>query len=274
MSLRDQCSVAIVTGGGRGLGRVFATALANAGMKVAIVARSEDQLRETAEAIRQAGGIALPIAADVADRASVEHAIARAEKELGPADLLVNNAGIIHPLGTVADADPDAWWRCMEVNMRGTLLCTHAVLPGMMERRRGRIINIASGAGVIASPAQSAYVVSKTAVIRFSECLALEVREHGISVFAIEPGTVRTAMTEGILGSPAATKWMPWLTRLFAEHRDVPPQRAAELVLRLASGEADALSGCFLVVSDDLSALLANAEQVRQNASHTLRLRV
>jgi NAD(P)-dependent dehydrogenase (short-subunit alcohol dehydrogenase family) len=195
------------------------------------------------------------------------------ERSLGPVDLLVNNAGSAGPIRPVAQTDPDEWWRCQEVNLRGPLLCTRAVLPGMIARRRGRIVNVASGAGTQAIPYLSAYVVSKTALIRLTEVLAAEVAGKGVSVFAIEPGTVRTAMADIALGSEDGRRWMPWFREIFEQGMDVPPDRAAGLVTLLASGRADALSGRFFTVHDDVIGLVEPAREGKLGDRQTLRLR-
>jgi NAD(P)-dependent dehydrogenase (short-subunit alcohol dehydrogenase family) len=271
LSLAGQ--VAVITGGGRGLGRAFARSLAAAGAKVALIARSEGQLVETAAEITAAGGAAIWFAADVTDWTAANRIVDQVERQLGPVNLLVNNAGAATTLGPVAETEPRDWWRCFEVNLLGPYLYTRAVLPGMIALGRGRIINIASGAGLVAIPNLSGYVTSKAGLIRFTEVLATEVREHGISVFGIEPGTVRTAMAEQVLESPEAQRWMPWFGKIFEQGRDVPPDHAARLVLMLASGEADELTGCFLDITDDPTALVEQAEQIRQEALYTLRLR-
>jgi NAD(P)-dependent dehydrogenase (short-subunit alcohol dehydrogenase family) len=262
--------VALVTGGGRGIGRAIAEALAAAGAAVAVVARSEGQVAEAVESLRRSGARAVAIPADVSDPASVERMAREVERALGPLDLLVNNAGVAGPLGPIAENDPAEWWRCQEVNLRGPFLCARAVLPGMIARRRGRIVNVASGAGTWAIPYLSAYVVSKTALIRLTEVLAAEVAAHGVSAFAIEPGTVRTAMAEHALQSEGGRRWLPWLGAIFDEGRDVPAAVAARLVLLLASGRADPLSGRFFTVADDVLGLAARGEL---GDLQTLRLR-
>jgi NAD(P)-dependent dehydrogenase (short-subunit alcohol dehydrogenase family) len=269
----DLCGqVALVTGGGRGIGRAIAVALARAGAKVAVLARSPEQLAGTAAGITAAGGRAVALPADVTDQAAVEAAVAEAERQLGPVDLLVNNAGVGGPVGPLAESDPDAWWRCVEVNLRGPLLCSRAVLPGMVARRRGRIVNVASGAGTRAIPHLSAYVASKSALIRLTENLAAEVREADVSVFAIQPGTVRTTMAEAVLMSAEGRRWLPWVAELFERGQDVPPERAGELVVLLASGRADGLSGRFLAVEWDVGALVRRAGEVAGTDALTLRL--
>jgi NAD(P)-dependent dehydrogenase (short-subunit alcohol dehydrogenase family) len=116
-------------------------------------------------------------------------------------------------------------------------------------------------------PYMSSYIVAKAALIRFSEILAAETRSQNISVFAIEPGTVRTAMARTALESEAGRKWLPWFARLFEEGRDVPPDRAVRLVLRLAAGRADALSGRFITISDDLEHMIEDAEEIKRRGS-------
>ena len=268
-----QGQVALVTGGGRGLGRAFAIALSRAGARVAVSARSTDQIAETARLIENAGGIALAITADVSDGAAVRLMVETIEQKLGPVDLLVNNAGAGEPFGPAWENDPQQWWRCFEVNVRGPFLCCHAVLPAMVARKRGRVINIASGAGARPIPHMSAYVTTKAALIRFSEVLAAEAEPHGIAVFSIQPGTVRTAMAEQMLNTPDAARWFPWFRNIFDEGRDVPPDLAANLILYLASGQADALTGRFFIVPEDPEEVVKRTEEVKQEDLYALRLR-
>jgi NAD(P)-dependent dehydrogenase (short-subunit alcohol dehydrogenase family) len=270
-NLRGQ--VAVVTGGGRGIGRAMALGLAGAGAAVAVVARTEEQIREVVEEIDKARGQAVAISADVSQPGDVDRTIGEVERSLGPVDLLVNNAGLAGPIGPAWEADPTEWWRCLEVNLRGPMLCSRAVLPGMIARGRGRIVNVASGAGTQAIPYLGAYVTSKTALIRLTEVLAAEVAEHGIRLFAIEPGTVRTAMAEQVLESQAGQRWLPWLRDTFNQGRDVSTEPAARLVLLLASGRADALSGRFFTVADDVLGMADRAQREGLDDLQTLRLR-
>jgi NAD(P)-dependent dehydrogenase (short-subunit alcohol dehydrogenase family) len=161
------------------------------------------------------------------------------------------------PIGVV---DPIAWWNEIEVNLRGPFLYASAVLPGMRARHGGRIINLASNAGMQGIPTLSAYVISKTALIRFSEALALDTVEDGIRVFAIHPGTVRTPMNDYVRDSSEVAKSAPgvqqWFQTLFSQGLDIPIERSVHLVLRLAVGDADTLSGRYLSVDDDLDAIV------------------
>jgi NAD(P)-dependent dehydrogenase (short-subunit alcohol dehydrogenase family) len=269
--------VALITGGGRGLGRAFAEALAQAGATVAIVARSETQLREAAETIEKAGGRALPFVADVTDRQAIERVVAEVEQQFGHIDLLVNSAGVLRAFGPVAEVDPDDWWREVEINVRGTFLCTHVALPGMLARGHARIINMASVAGLQALPAGSAYCLSKAAVIRFTESLAVDHGDKGVCAFAVHPGNVRTAMLNYVAESSEVTLRAPivqgWVQQMYHEGGDTPIQRSVELLLYLASGKADALSGRYIDVDDDLDALLQQIESVNRDDLYTLRLR-
>lgn len=240
-------SVALVTGGGRGLGRAFSIALAANGMTVAVAARTAHQVEETVQLIREQGGEAIGIAADITDRAAVAAMVDTAQSRLGPIDLLMNSAGAGRPFGPTWLQDPEVWWRTMETNVKGPMLCCRAVLGGMIERKRGRIINVASGAGLRSIPYMSAYVTSKTALIRLTQVLADEAREHGVSLFAIQPGTVRTAMAEELMNSQEGERWLPWFKQIFDQKLDDSVESGAALVLHLASGKADAHSGRFFV---------------------------
>jgi 3-oxoacyl-[acyl-carrier protein] reductase len=264
----DQFSgdVALVTGGGRGIGANIARELANAGMRVAVAARTREQVEQVAQEI---GGLALEL--DVSDEESVARVVSEVERELGPIDLLVNNAGVANAAPgqgafgagpPIWEERPEDWWRVFEVNVLGTYLCCRAVLRGMTERGHGRIVNIGSGAGYLAvSPggrSGTAYGPSKAAVNRFGEILAAHVAEYGVSVFTISPGLVRTAMTH-TLGDEA-----PW----------TPPALAPQLVRALASGRADRLSGRYIHAEhDDIEELIARADQILADDSHAIRLR-
>ena len=271
-SVATQAKVAVVTGGGRGIGRAIAQTLARAGAAVAVLARTESEITETVGIIEGQGGRARALTVGVTDGAAVQKAMQKIEESLGPVDLLVNNAGAVKPFGPFWENDPEEWWRSLEVNLRGAMLCSRAVLPGMVSRKRGWIVNVSSGAGAMASPYYSSYVTSKTALVRFSECLALECKPHGIAVFAISPGTVRTKMSEYSLNSSEGQKWLPWFRRIFDEKIDVPADRPAQLVLELSSGRFDALSGCMISIFDDLELLRERASEIEGQNLYSLRL--
>ena len=250
--------VALVTGGGRGIGAGIARELAAAGMRVAVAARSAEQVEEVA---REIGGLALQ--ADVSDQDSVAHMVAEVERELGAIELLVNNAGVMSKPNTppIWEEDPAEWWRVFEVNVLGAYLCCRAVLRGMVSRGGGRIVNVGSGGAYLpVTPGNlggTAYGPSKAALYRFGELLAGQVEQYGISVFTISPGLVRSAMTEP-LGDNA-----PW----------TPPELAPRLVRALASGRADRLRGRYIHAEhDDVDDLIRRADEVEERDLNAIRL--
>jgi NAD(P)-dependent dehydrogenase (short-subunit alcohol dehydrogenase family) len=270
--------VAVVTGGGRGLGRVYAHALAAAGAAVAVTGRSASHLRETVQLIGAAGGRAIPISFDVTDQDAVERAVNEIQAQLGTVDVLVNNAGVSGPIGYSWDVNPNLWWRTVEIHVRGCYLCSRAVLPGMIRRGGGRIINIASHAGVFRFPTASGYSVSKAAVIKLTENLAVELKRQKIYAFAFHPGLVDGGLTHAALAADAsidspAQRATTWVREQHEAGRAVPPELAVNSILFLACGGADALSGRYLTVFDDLASLTARAETIRRDDLLTLRLR-
>ena len=246
--------VALVTGGGRGIGRGIALELADAGARVAVAARTREQVEATAAEV---GGVA--IEADVSDRADVERMVAHAEAELGPLDVLVNNAGIALWEENAWELEPEEWWRILEVNVLGVYLCCRTVIPGMIERGGGRIVNVASGAAYLPGSTSTAYSASKAAVHRFSETLATQLAPHGIPVFSISPGLVRTELIGDNFGDDA-----PW----------TPPELAPRLVRALAGGRLDALSGRYLHAEhDDIDDVASRADEIVAADLNAIRLR-
>jgi 3-oxoacyl-[acyl-carrier protein] reductase len=186
--------VALVTGAGKGIGRAVALALAQEGVHVGLLARSESQLQDVAAEIKALGGKTAVVAADVSDRAAVEAAVAQIEQELGPLDILINNAGI-SSFGKFLELDPKEWERMIQVNLMGVYYTTRAVLPQMIARQTGDIINISSSAGQRGAAGASAYSASKFAVMGLTESLMQEVRKHNIRVSALTPSTIATELS-------------------------------------------------------------------------------
>jgi 3-oxoacyl-[acyl-carrier protein] reductase len=238
---------ALVTGGGRGIGANIARELAGAGMEVWVTGRTAEQVEAVAEEI---GGHAL--VGDVSTRIDVE----RWARGIGPTDLLVANAGTGNR-GESWELDPEEWWQVFEVNVLGVHLCCNAVIPGMLERGRGRIVIVGSGASYLPGATETGYTSSKAAVCRYGETLANALRDR-IAVFVLSPGLVRTAMTDGHFGDDA-----PW----------TPPECAPRLVLKLASGRYDALAGRYLHAEHtDVDKLVANIDEVRARDLQAIRL--
>jgi NAD(P)-dependent dehydrogenase (short-subunit alcohol dehydrogenase family) len=186
----------------------------------------------------------------------------------GRIDLLVNNAGANAVFGPAWEVDPDAWWADVRVNLLGPFLCSAAVLPAMIARGCGRIVNLASGAAGRAFPDNSAYAASKAALVRLTDCLAAETSPHGVLVFALGPGTVRSEMSLGLERSADGRRW---LGDVIAALRFVPAEVPAAAVVLLASGQADELSGRWLDAADDIRGIAAQAEDVRTRELFQLR---
>ena len=250
--------VALVTGGGRGIGASIARELAEAGMQVAVTGRTREQVEAIADEL---DGLAL--VGDVTRRDDVEAWVERTEQELGPIDLLVANAGISGSGRPFLEESPEEWWRVFEVNVLGAYLCCRFVGGRMADRSQGRIVNVGSGGSYlpITNPTVAlgtSYGPSKAALGRFTEILAAALGQHGVHVFLISPGLVRTAMTER-MGDNA-----PW----------TPPELAPKLVRVLASGRADGLAGRYLHAEhDDIEDLIARADEIAANDLNAIRLR-
>jgi NAD(P)-dependent dehydrogenase (short-subunit alcohol dehydrogenase family) len=189
----------------------------------------------------------------------VERMVAETERELGPIDLLVNNAGIARWEERAWEDEPADWWHVFEVNVLGAYLVSRAVIPGMIERGRGRIVNTGSGAAYLPGASNTAYGASKAALYRMGEALAKQLEPYGIPVFTISPGLVRTEMTGGNFPDDA-----PW----------TPPELAPRLVRELASGRLDRLSGRYIHAEhDDPDDLAARADEIVANDLNAIRLR-
>ncbi|MBN1673010.1 MAG: SDR family oxidoreductase [Kiritimatiellae bacterium] len=264
----------LVTGAARGIGKVIAHAFVAHGDRVALVDILEKELHETAAELRNGGAPVQPFVADVTDARQVDAMAAGAEAALGPADVLVNCAGTFSYIGPVWEADPDTWFRDTRVNLYGSFLCCRAVVRRMVERGSGCVINVSSTGGHNDPHAySSSYAVSKVALTRLTEALAIEARPHGIKVFAISPGAILSEMTRFIMDSPGGRKWRPTFKTIFEKGNDKPPEEVARLAVRLADGEADALCGRLISTQQDLDQLVAKTETILKEDLLTLRLK-
>jgi len=219
--------VAIVTGASRGIGRATAIALARRGVGVALAARSRVALLAVEKEIREQGGRALSIPTDVSDEGAVAALVEMAVREIGPIDLLVNNAGTLER-APVVETDAAAWDRVLGVNLKGAFLCARAVLPSMIERGRGRIVNVSSISGKLGTPLLTAYCASKWGLLGFSLATAEEMKPHGIQVFSVCPGSVNTEMLQQ--GLPGAAP-------------DMEPEDVASVIVYLGTEAPDAMTG-------------------------------
>jgi NAD(P)-dependent dehydrogenase (short-subunit alcohol dehydrogenase family) len=227
MKLKEK--VALITGGGRGIGREIALLFASEGAKVAVTARSSNQLSDVVNDIVGEGGNAIGVTGDVSRQEDVTKMVEETTKNFGRIDILVNNAGIMQGAPFVA-FEPEDWRRVIEVNLMGTFYCTKFIAPMLIEQGWGRIINMASRSGKIGIPYLTAYVASKHGVVGFTKALAEELAPFNITVNAICPGTVETDMV------PATVKER--IGELL-----IPPSHVADLALYLATENAASING-------------------------------
>lgn len=239
--------MAIVTGGGRGIGRACAEALGADGLAVAAVARTESQVAETAAHIEADGGVATAITADLANPESANAVAAEAEQRLGgPSEILINAAGVTGPVGELAEIEADELEATFATNLTGAFAMCSAVLPTMRRRGKGRIVNVISGLAHRVQPGLGAYSASKAALLHLSRVLDVENRPHGVRVFAIEPGVVETEMNKSLMsldnsGVEGSIRRM--LEDLERDPGFVTAEESAELIRLAATGHADDLAG-------------------------------
>ena len=235
--------VAVVTGAGTGIGRGIARALARQGCRVVAVGRRLDKVKETADLIAKGNGRALAVSADVSKAADVARIVEECRAAFGAIDILINNAGV-HVPGGILKVTEEQWDWIISVNLKGVFLCSKAVAPGMLERKWGRVINIAS-VGAITPSLNAAYCATKGAVVTLTKSMALELSPGGVTVNAICPGTTVTEMTRERLEDPAVRTQQLAKSRVgfFAEPADI-----AAGAVYLASEEARFVTGSVLVI--------------------------
>jgi NAD(P)-dependent dehydrogenase (short-subunit alcohol dehydrogenase family) len=241
--------IALITGGGRGIGRAIAFAFAREGARVAVLARTEREVARVAEEIKAECNVETMYATcDVSGGESIKRAFAEVESRLGSVDVLVNNAGIAESAPFVKTSD-ELWQRHLAVNLSGTFYFMRAALPAMIKRGWGRIINIASIAGKTGAPYIAAYAASKHGVLGLTRSAALEVASKGVTINAICPGYVDTEMTtraleniEAKTGKPASDA-LEAIKRMSPQNRLITPEEVAALALLLASDEGRGING-------------------------------
>ena len=243
--------IAIVTGAGRGIGAAITVALAEAGADVALWDLDQRGAGEVAESVAQAHGVrAIAVEVDIADTRAVDHATRQVEDELGPVDVLVNNAGI-DAIGPFLESNEASWDRIIAVNLKGTIACCHRVLRGMVDRGRGRVVNIGSDAGKVGSSGEAVYSATKGGVIALTKTLAREVASKGVTVNCVCPGPTETALLGQL--AEASPKLHSSLARAIPLRRIAQPDDIAPAVVFLASDEAAYITGQALSVSGGLT---------------------
>ena len=241
MDLGIAGKVALVTGGARSLGKADATILAGEGCKVAIVDLNADGAEEAARELTAAGGVARGYACDIRDTAQVQDAVGRVERELGPVDICVNNAGMIYTVGQLKDMRDEDWEFNLAVNLTGTMKVTRAVFPGMRERRWGRIVCMASIAGLMGGFGQTAYSTSKIGVIGFAKSVALEGARHNVTCNAVAPGIIAPNASL----SPLYER----MVRRVAMQHEGQPEDVAWAIAFLCSERARYITGAVLPIT-------------------------
>ncbi|MBM3490856.1 MAG: SDR family oxidoreductase [Alphaproteobacteria bacterium] len=237
--------VALITGASRGIGAAAARALAEAGAAVALLARDGAAAGNVARQIDRAGGRALALACDIAQFNAVEHAVATARQRLGQPDILINNAGVIEPIGRLWEVPPEVWGRSIAVNLTGAYHVIRAVLPGMLASGRGTVVNVSSGAAHRPLEGWSAYCAGKAGLAMLTRSLLLETADRGIRVFGLSPGTVDTDMQVAIRAS--GINPVSQLPRASL----APVEEPAAAIVYLCTAAADALIGQEVSARDD-----------------------
>ena len=264
--------VAIVTGGSQGIGKAIVRRLLEEGARVAFCARNIQPLTVAAEELSIIGPELLPVRADITNRAEVEEFVEVTLERFTRIDILVNNAGIQGPVGPAWEVDPVDWRETLTTNLLGTFLVCRAVVPALMRRRCGKIINVSGGGAATPRPRFTAYAASKAALVRFTETLAIELADHNIQVDAVARGFVATSMHRRTLeaGELAGAEFFRTKEELI--RGGVDPAISAALVAFLASAQADRITGKFIhSVWDDWANFDQHFEETETTDVYTLR---
>lgn len=244
-----QGRVAWVTGAGRGIGRAAALALAEQGAAVAVVSRTQQEVDRVADEIRAHGGKAVATLLDVSSWDMVDWATTRIGETLGPIDILVNNAGVLDPLGKLWETDPEKWSRLIDINLSGAYFCMRAVLPGMVQRGRGVIVNISSGAATSSAAGWTAYAASKAGLDHLTRTLAADLKGMPIRVYSLHPGIVETQMQAALRN--ATPDQLPSERRqFFVDQKELgkvyQPEIPARAIVWLCSPQCDLENGAMI----------------------------
>lgn len=253
MRLKDE--VAIITGGGRGIGRAISTAFSSEGAIVVIAARTLSRLDETVEKIESGGGRVKAVQTDVSDEKQVRRLVAETLNEYGKVDILVNNSGVGGPTVNVVDLSLQDWNQVLAINLTGSMLCAREVLQYMIPHRKGNIINMGSDGGRFGYPMRSPYSVSKWGIIGLTETLAIELGQHNIRVNCISPAAVKGERLVNVVKGRSEAMGVPFeklmskITVNYSLQRPTEEAEVAAAAVFLASNESSGITGHTLVVN-------------------------
>jgi NAD(P)-dependent dehydrogenase (short-subunit alcohol dehydrogenase family) len=263
----------LITGGGRGLGRAIGVRLAEAGAIVGALARTESEVDQTVTLVRDQGGIAIPLVADILDPTSLERAVKRFEAEAGAIDSLVCAAGRLSAIGPLETVDPAAWRLDLETALVGTYQTIRYTLPFLRDSKRGSI-SVLVGPGHNGELAYaSAYAAAQAGLVRLVETLDRELRDSRVRVYAVNPGIVATSLVQNLLDDRDARKWLPRFTETFAEGKEVGPEIVSEMIAWLVDRRPIELSGRVVAAMQSPDFLETRLERVEERDLGVLRVR-
>jgi 3-oxoacyl-[acyl-carrier protein] reductase len=266
---------AIVTGSGRGIGRAIAREFARQGANVVCCARREGDVKETLGLIHGEGGAGLAVKADVTDKFDVARLVSTAIETYGHVDVLFNNAASFKAYGALWEFDADAWWGDITTNVLGPMLCSRAVLPSMMERDSGVIINMNGGGAVVPLPGGSGYGSSKACLMRLTEAWAkeLERAKSRVMILAIGPGFVHTDTTHLQTTDPLAVKWIPSSKQAIEAGETRPPEDCAKATVRMLQHLSPEMNGRIFEVDTDFERIAAESHRIKEQDLYVMRLK-
>ena len=266
--------VAIITGASRGIGRCIAETFAREGCNLTMASRNLEEICRGSDELKRYNIEILPLKCDVSNSIDVEEMMKKTIDRFKRIDVLVNNAGIYGPLGSLVDNDLELWIKTININLLGTVMCTKAVLPYMIKARKGKIINFSGGGtGGDAIPTISAYSTSKAAVVRFTEIIAEEVKDYNIQINSIAPGAVNTRFLDQVLAAEGKVdKNFLEKAKKQKESGGTPPEKVAELVLYLASDNSEGITGKLIsAVWDNYQNFKSSLNEIKTTSIYTLR---
>ncbi|TVX97910.1 SDR family oxidoreductase [Paenibacillus cremeus] len=264
--------VAVITGATRGIGRNMAVYFAERGYTVVGTGRDKQKLAELEERLQALSSGSKCYRLDVQDSESVHQTVKDIRSNIGKVHVWVNNAGSFAAIGPTWEVDPKQWENDVLTNLFGTFHCIQAVVPEMIEQGYGRIINVVGGGTISEFKYGNGYGTSKTAIARLTENLDAELLGTGVKAFAMDPGLNDTDMTKYQRETEAGQKYLPRITQMFEDKRDVPSHWAPELAYHLAEGTLDPYHGRVLSVYEDAATLVKKAEQLQDGDYYKLRL--